>query len=76
MAQTHMEKCLEGIINIYHRYSARVDHWDMISHGELKQLLQQELPTYLKASFLFHPSTPRTVTGEVTEQYGQPELPG
>ncbi|XP_015265128.1 PREDICTED: protein S100-A12-like [Gekko japonicus] len=48
MAQTEMEKHCEGIINGFHKFSIRVDHHDMLSIGELKQLLEQQLPTYLK----------------------------
>ncbi|KAL8184654.1 UNVERIFIED_CONTAM: hypothetical protein K2H54_023127 [Gekko kuhli] len=48
MAHTEMEKYIECIINHFHEYSVRVEHWDMLSKGELKQMFEQQMPTYLK----------------------------
>ncbi|KAJ6652721.1 hypothetical protein lerEdw1_011163 [Lerista edwardsae] len=48
MAQTQMEDCMETVINIFHQYSVRVGHFDMLSQGELKQLIDKELPHWLE----------------------------
>lgn len=47
-SNSQMEKYFEGIINIFHQYSVRVDHHDMLSKGELKKLMEEQLPTYMK----------------------------
>lgn len=36
---TKLEDHLEGVINIFHQYSVRVGHFDTLSKGELKQLI-------------------------------------
>ncbi|KAF7235505.1 hypothetical protein EYD10_17669 [Varanus komodoensis] len=48
MAQTQLEKCFETVINIFHQYSVRVGHFDTLTKGELRQLIEKELPTFLK----------------------------
>ncbi|XP_048364755.1 protein S100-A12-like [Sphaerodactylus townsendi] len=48
MSETQLEKCCECIINIFHQYSVRVDHFDMLSKSELKKLIEQQLPNFLK----------------------------
>ncbi|XP_060116880.1 protein S100-A12-like [Heteronotia binoei] len=48
MCDSQLEKCMETIINIYHQYSIRVDHYDMLSKGELIQLINKELCKTLK----------------------------
>ncbi|KAG8504992.1 Protein S100-A12 [Galemys pyrenaicus] len=45
---TKLEDHLEGIINIYHQYSVRVEHYDTLSKGELKRLITKELAGTLK----------------------------
>ncbi|KAM9689161.1 protein S100-A12-like isoform 1-T1 [Trichechus inunguis] len=45
---TTLEDYMEGVINVFHRYSVRVGHFDTLSKGELKQLITKELPNTLK----------------------------
>ncbi|XP_004388695.1 protein S100-A12-like [Trichechus manatus latirostris] len=45
---TTLEGYLEGVINVFHRYSVRVGHFDTLSNSELKQLITKELPNILK----------------------------
>nr|XP_001494448.1 protein S100-A12 [Equus caballus] len=45
---TKLEDHLEGVINIFHQYSARVGHFDTLSKGELKQLITRELANSIK----------------------------
>ncbi|CAD7674840.1 unnamed protein product [Nyctereutes procyonoides] len=45
---TKLEDHLEGIVDVFHRYSARVGHPDTLSKGEMKQLIVKELPNTLK----------------------------
>lgn len=39
---------METTINVFHSYSNRVGHFDMLSLGEFKQLLEKEFPHWLK----------------------------
>ncbi|XP_054849822.1 protein S100-A12-like [Eublepharis macularius] len=48
MSETQLEKCCECVINVFHQYSIRVDHFDMLSKGELKKLIEQQMPNFLK----------------------------
>lgn len=45
---TKLEDHLEGIVDVFHRYSVRVGHPDTLSKGEMKQLIIKELPNTLK----------------------------
>nr|XP_025852662.1 protein S100-A12-like [Vulpes vulpes] len=45
---TKLEDHLEGIVNVFHRYSVRVGDHDTLSKGEMKQLITKELPNTLK----------------------------
>ncbi|XP_057552592.1 protein S100-A12 [Hippopotamus amphibius kiboko] len=45
---TKLEDHLEGIINIFHQYSARLRHHDTLIKRELKQLITKELPNTLQ----------------------------
>ncbi|XP_058556334.1 protein S100-A12-like [Neofelis nebulosa] len=45
---TKLEEHLEGIINVFHRYSSRVGDPDTLSKGELKQLITRELTNSLQ----------------------------
>ncbi|XP_007088030.1 protein S100-A12 [Panthera tigris] len=45
---TKLEEHLEGIINVFHRYSSRVGDPDTLSKGELKQLITRELKNSLE----------------------------
>lgn len=45
---TKLEEHLEGIINVFHQYSARVGDFDTLSKGEMKQLITKQLPNTLK----------------------------
>ncbi|XP_004388694.1 protein S100-A12-like [Trichechus manatus latirostris] len=45
---TTLEDYMEGIINVFHRYSVRVGHFDTLSKGGLKQLITKELPNTLR----------------------------
>ncbi|XP_054839851.1 protein S100-A12-like [Eublepharis macularius] len=48
MSETQLEKCCECIINVFHQYSIRVDHFDMLSKGELKKMIKEQMPNFLK----------------------------
>ncbi|XP_060110868.1 protein S100-A12-like [Heteronotia binoei] len=48
MSETQLEKCLECVVNIFHQYSSRVGHFDVLSKGELRKLIEQQLPNFLK----------------------------
>ncbi|XP_036128623.1 protein S100-A12 [Molossus molossus] len=45
---TKLEDHLEGIINIFHQYSARVGDFDTLTKSELKRLITKELSNTIK----------------------------
>lgn len=45
---TKLEDHLEGIINVYHQYSARLGDFDTLTKRELKQLISKELVNTIK----------------------------
>ncbi|XP_039368193.1 protein MRP-126-like [Mauremys reevesii] len=45
---SELEKAIETIINIFHQYSVRVGHFDTLTRGELKQLIDKHLVNFLK----------------------------
>lgn len=45
---SQLECSIETIINIFHQYSVRMEHTDMLNQKELKQLVKKELPNFLK----------------------------
>uniref|UniRef100_A0A8C3VUF9 S100 calcium binding protein A9 n=1 Tax=Catagonus wagneri TaxID=51154 RepID=A0A8C3VUF9_9CETA len=45
---SQMECSIETIINIFHQYSTRLGHPDTLNQKEFKQLVQKELPDFLK----------------------------
>ncbi|XP_004629976.1 protein S100-A8-like [Octodon degus] len=45
---TELETALEDIINVYHKYSIGVGHYDVLYRGDLKRLLTNECPQYTK----------------------------
>ncbi|XP_059998321.1 protein S100-A12 [Lagenorhynchus albirostris] len=45
---TKLEDHLEGIINIFHQYSIRLENYDTLNKSELKKLITKELPNALK----------------------------
>ncbi|XP_029786421.1 protein S100-A12-like [Suricata suricatta] len=45
---TKLEDHLEGIIDVFHQYSAQEGHQDTLSKGEMKKLMMRELPNSLK----------------------------
>ncbi|XP_074927136.1 protein S100-A12-like isoform X1 [Chelonoidis abingdonii] len=45
---SELEKAIETIINIFHQYSVRVGHFDTLTKGELKQLIDRNLVNFLK----------------------------
>ena len=45
---SQMESSIETIINIFHQYSVRLGHYDTLIQKEFKQLVQKELPNFLK----------------------------
>uniref|UniRef100_G3SM10 Protein S100 n=1 Tax=Loxodonta africana TaxID=9785 RepID=G3SM10_LOXAF len=47
---TTLEEYMEGVINVFHRYSVRVGDFDTLTKGELKQLITRELPKTLQNS--------------------------
>ncbi|KAJ7307283.1 hypothetical protein JRQ81_009287 [Phrynocephalus forsythii] len=45
---TQLEECILTQINIFHQYSVRHGHFDTLSAKELAQLIQKQLPNFLK----------------------------
>ncbi|XP_028010031.1 protein S100-A12 [Eptesicus fuscus] len=45
---TKLEDHMEGIINVFHQYSARVGDFDTLTKRELKQLITKELVNTIK----------------------------
>nr|XP_020666408.1 protein S100-A12-like [Pogona vitticeps] len=45
---TQLEIAFETVINVFHQYSVLKPHPDKLSKGETKQLMEKELPEFLK----------------------------
>ncbi|XP_038239226.1 protein S100-A12-like [Dermochelys coriacea] len=45
---SELEKAIETIINIFHQYSVRHGHFDTLTMGELRQLIDRHLVNFLK----------------------------
>ncbi|KAG6923790.1 protein MRP-126-like [Chelydra serpentina] len=45
---SELEKALETVISVFHKFSKRVGHFDTLTKGELKQLIDKQLVNYLK----------------------------
>ena len=45
---SQLESSVETIINIFHQYSVRLQPPDTLNHKEFKQLVEKELPNFLK----------------------------
>ncbi|KAM5294120.1 protein S100-A9 isoform 1-T2 [Glossophaga mutica] len=43
-----MECSIDNIIKIFHQYSRQQDHPDRLNQSEFKELVQKELPNFLK----------------------------
>ncbi|KAM8870231.1 protein S100-A10b [Spinachia spinachia] len=46
---TELEKCMESLITIFHRYADEDGDKKSLSKKELKKLIETELPTFLKS---------------------------
>ncbi|XP_048193134.1 protein S100-A9-like [Perognathus longimembris pacificus] len=46
--KSQMEKHLDTVNNVFHHYSVRLGHPDTLNKKEVKQLVQKELPNFLK----------------------------
>ncbi|XP_014816947.1 PREDICTED: protein S100-A12-like [Calidris pugnax] len=44
-----LEKSLEKIVDVYHRYSTREGNFDSLNFNEFKTLLTEQAPTFLQA---------------------------
>lgn len=55
---TKLEDHLEGIINVFHQYSARVGDFDTLTKRELKQLITKELVNTIKVGDAHHGELP------------------
>nr|XP_060613977.1 protein S100-A7-like [Anolis sagrei ordinatus]XP_060614102.1 protein S100-A7-like [Anolis sagrei ordinatus] len=55
MGSCTMDKACETIVQVYHRYAMRDGKDDNLSPRDLKQLLQDQLPTFLAACGRSHP---------------------
>ncbi|KAM7420856.1 hypothetical protein PAMA_015186 [Pampus argenteus] len=53
---TDLEKCMESLIVIFHRYADEDGDGKTLSKKELKKLVENELPTFLKTQ-----NNPKTV---------------
>ncbi|KAM6435401.1 protein S100-A12-like [Liasis olivaceus] len=49
MSHTQLEKDLESIVDIYHKYSIQQEHYDRLSKREVSRLLKEQLPNFLKS---------------------------
>ena len=56
-AMTELEKCMESLIVMFHRYAEAGGDGNTLSKKELKKLLENELPTFVKVK-LFHLLSP------------------
>lgn len=55
-AMTELEKCMESLIFTFHRYAEAGGDGNTLSKKELKKLLENELPSFLKVKPLPPPS--------------------
>merc|ERR1711962_1315927 len=55
-AMTDLEKCMESLIVIFHRYADEDGDGKTLTKKELKKLVEKELPTFLKTQ-----NNPKTV---------------
>ncbi|XP_068179681.1 protein S100-A1-like [Antennarius striatus] len=46
---TALEKCMESLIVIFHRYAVQDGDGKTLSKRELKKLIDEELPSFIKA---------------------------
>nr|XP_044994514.1 protein S100-A9-like [Jaculus jaculus] len=46
--QTALEESIENIVNIFHQYSVRIEPRDLLNKKELRNLVANELPNFLK----------------------------
>ncbi|XP_029308489.1 protein S100-A1-like [Cottoperca gobio] len=53
---TELENCMESLITIFHRYADEDGDGSTLSKKELKKLMENELPTFLKCQ-----KNPKTV---------------
>uniref|UniRef100_A0A3Q3W024 Protein S100 n=1 Tax=Mola mola TaxID=94237 RepID=A0A3Q3W024_MOLML len=53
---TELEKCMESLIVIFHRYASESGDGNTLTKKELKKLIEGELPSFLKAQ-----KNPKTV---------------
>lgn len=47
---TELEKCMESLIVIFHRYASESGDGNTLTKKELKKLIEGELPSFLKVS--------------------------
>lgn len=50
---TELEKCMESLIQIFHRYAAENSDGKTLSKKELKKLIEEELPSFLKVRIVY-----------------------
>ncbi|KAM9368368.1 protein S100-A7 [Phaethornis superciliosus] len=43
-----LEKALEAIVNVYHRYSIRESELDLLSFNDFKTLMKEQAPNFLQ----------------------------
>ncbi|XP_044529973.1 protein S100-A9 [Gracilinanus agilis] len=48
MEKCTMEKALDIMVNTFHQYSGQVGDPDTLTRGEMKQLINKEMPNFLK----------------------------
>ncbi|XP_028910549.1 protein S100-A8-like [Ornithorhynchus anatinus] len=46
---TVLEKSIDSLIDVFHKYSLVAGHYHSISKGDLKNLMEKELTTFLKS---------------------------
>lgn len=51
-AMTDLEKCMESLIFTFHRYAEAGGDGNTLSKKELKKILENELPTFLKVNII------------------------
>lgn len=52
-AMTELEKCMESLIVLFHKYANEDGDGKTLNKKELKKLVENELPTFLKVRIFY-----------------------
>lgn len=64
-AMTELEKCMESLIFTFHRYAEAGGDGSTLSKKELKKLLENELPSFLKVNTDIFPWRPMETSAHI-----------